>query len=176
MTITYHSPADLIIDPQLGYIPTLPQISRDLMQMGRSQQARAAGAELEAEHAALWQSLDEQGILEPLKGYPCPDSGALIICDGRHRLQWATHNDMPSVPVHVLDSTTGSAIAQASVIGRRHWTKGQRAWLAVMLNPAVSGVRRGQRGIAKKDPTESDLISGAKKAGKKDPSNPSDQP
>lgn len=122
------------------------------------------GQEIANERAALHLSLDEQGIIDPIPvtlynpegRQVMPDEspmferlldqwkGQIIAWDGRHRLDWADTADVSKVPVRFVSERQGRELLEASVIGRRHWTKGQRAWLGVMQHPEVADATLGR--------------------------------
>lgn len=133
----------LKINPALNVVPMVSSVAAQLMG-STTADGRAAGAEISAERDAFFASLDEQGILEDLKGHE-EDDGTLLVDDGRHRLEWAIARGETHVPFKQLTREQGEALAEATVIGRRHWTKGQRAYLGVLLHPEVAtGEKRGQ--------------------------------
>lgn len=146
----------LKINPALNVVPMVSSVASQLMG-STTADGRAAGAEISAERDAFFASLDEQGILEDLKGHE-EDDGTLLVDDGRHRLEWAIARGETHVPFKQLTREQGEALAEATVIGRRHWTKGQRAYLGVLLHPEVAtGEKRGQH---KKNKTEAILTHG----------------
>lgn len=132
----------LRVNPNLNKVPMLGTVATSLMS-GKTATARQAGADLSAERDALWASLSRDGIIEPIKAHLGSD-GIYIVDDGRHRLEWALSNEAETVPVIVVTEAQGSALVESTVIGRRHWTKGQRAYLGVLLHPEVAGCTRGQ--------------------------------
>lgn len=132
----------LRVNPNLNKVPMLGTVATSLM-AGKTANARQAGADLSAEKDALWASLSRDGIIEPIKAHVAAD-GSYIVDDGRHRLEWALSNGAETVPVIVVTEAQGSALVESTVIGRRHWTKGQRAYLGVLLHPEVAGVTKGQ--------------------------------
>lgn len=133
----------LKINPALNVVPMVSSVAAQLMG-STTADGRAAGAEISAERDAFFASLDERGILEDLKGHD--EDGTLLVDDGRHRLEWAMARGKSHVPFKLVTREEGEALAEATVIGRRHWTKGQRAYLGVLLHPEVAtgGEKRGQ--------------------------------
>lgn len=132
----------LKINPALNVVPMVSSVASQLMG-STTADGRAAGAEISAERDAFFASLDERGILEDLKGHD--EDGTLLVDDGRHRLEWAMARGKSHVPFKLVTREEGEALAEATVIGRRHWTKGQRAYLGVLLHPEVAtGEKRGQ--------------------------------
>jgi hypothetical protein len=131
--------SNLSLNPKLACVPTLHSVSKSLKDGGH----RGDAAEVDADIAALHESLDRLGIQEPLKAHRGPGDH-WIVDDGRHRLQWAYVRGSVCVPVVEVSAEQGEALIEATVIGRRHWTKGQRAYLGVMLHPEVAtGEKRG---------------------------------
>lgn len=128
--------ADLIINTALNTVPMIGAVAKRLLG-DRSPSAKQVGKDLDAERAALWASLEREGILEPLKAHK-DAQGRWIIDDGRHRYEWALATGKATVPVVEVTEQQGQALIEATVIGRRHWTKGQRAYLGVLLHPEVS--------------------------------------
>lgn len=144
----------LKLSPGLAAVPMLGAVAQSLMG-GKTQDARNVGAEIDAERAALHSSLDEIGIQEALKAHR-DEAGQLWLDDGRHRLEWALLRGKSHVKVKIITAAEGAAIVEATVIGRRHWTKGQRAYLGVILHPEVAeGEKRGgnQKATKKGKPT-----------------------
>lgn len=134
--------ANLVINTALNTVPMLGQVAKRLLG-DKSASAKQVGKDLDAEVAALWASLDREGILEPIKAHK-DDKGRWIIDDGRHRFEWALARGKGEVPVAEVTPEQGQALIEATVIGRRHWTKGQRAYLGVLLHPEVAGVAPGR--------------------------------
>lgn len=129
------------ISPALASVPMLGDVSASLLAQA-STQAKAMGQAMAEEKAALWASLDREGILEPLKVHHT-SGGQYMLHDGRHRFEWAKARGLETVPVMQITEAQGMAIAEATVVGRRHWTKGQRAYLGLLLHPEVAQAKRG---------------------------------
>ena len=100
--------------------------------------------ELSAERQGAHQSMDEIGIIDPLKVTLSADGTGGKVWDGRHRLEWAMARGKDTVPVIHVSEEVGHKLMEASVIGRRHWTKGQRAYLGVICHPEVAGGSAGR--------------------------------
>ena len=113
--------------------------------------------ELNAERHGAHQSMDDIGIIDPLKVTLSADGLGGKVWDGRHRLEWAMARGKDTVPVIHVSEEVGHKLMEASVIGRRHWTKGQRAYLGVICHPEVAGVNAGRP----KKSTDSVGVSGA---------------
>jgi hypothetical protein len=131
----------ITISPALASVPMLGDVAASLLTQA-STQAKAAGQAMADEKTALWSSLDREGILEPLKVHHT-GLGQYMLHDGRHRFEWAKARGMETVPVMEITEAQGVAIAEATVVGRRHWTKGQRAYLGLLLHPEVAQAKRG---------------------------------
>jgi|GEM_PF-2745246 len=144
MTHTVHQVPLLhvTIAPALACIPMMSQVAERFLSSPKPE-LKKIGAELKAEHTALNTSLDDLGILEPIKAYR--EGARWVAVDGRHRIEWQTKTD-PSgeVPLILISKEDADKIIEASVIGRRHWTKGQRAWLGVMQHPEVCEAGEGR--------------------------------
>lgn len=130
------------ISPALASVPMMGDVAASLLAQG-STQSKAMGQAMAEEKAALWSSLDREGILEPLKVHHT-GSGQYMLHDGRHRYEWAKARGMETVPVMEITEAQGVAIAEATVVGRRHWTKGQRAYLGLLLHPEVAQAKPGR--------------------------------
>lgn len=133
--------SQISINPSLASVPMIGDVSASLLAQGSSQ-AKAAGQAMADEKAALWASLDREGILEPLKVH-IGGSTCWVLDDGRHRFEWAKARGLEVVPVMEITPAQGLAIAEATVVGRRHWTKGQRAYLGLLLHPEVAQAKQG---------------------------------
>lgn len=135
-TIHRLTPEALTLNPALASVPMMGAVAACYL-ADKSPHAKQVGADLAAEKEALWASLDREGILEPLKAHR-DEAGKWIVDDGRHRYEWARASGQVTVPVLEVTAKQGEAIVEATVIGRRHWTKGQRAYLGVLLHPEVA--------------------------------------
>jgi len=167
--IRHISPKRITFDAALSAVPMLGTVAERFLGAAKAD-LRAEGAELQSELNAMHASLDEHGIQEavPVTFMAEKKKGQkkriwVQGWDGRHRTQWALARDKKTIPVRVVTEAEGRALMEATVTGRRHWTKGQLAWLAVTLHPEVAGNTKGS-GIKKRsDPvgtlTNSDLAS-----------------
>jgi len=144
------SPKRLIFDASLDTVPMMGAIA-ERFQTAPKADLRAEGDALAAELSALHASLEEHGIREPVPVTFMAEKvkGKLRRWvrgwDGRHRTNWALAKGLKTIPVRIVTEEQGRALLEATVIGRRHWTKGQRAWLAVCLHPEVTGNTRATR-------------------------------
>ena len=137
----------------LAQVPMLGTIAAHYAQAPKAE-LRAEAAEIHAAKAALWATLDEHGIqdaipvtwmAEKVAGQDKPRR-FLQAWDGRHRTEWALAREEKTVPVRHVTEEEGRALLESTVVGRRHWTKGQLAWLAVNLHPAVAENTKGRPG------------------------------
>jgi len=139
----------ITIDPRLAIVPMMVDVAAKFITSPKPE-IKAQGVEMMAEHDALRSSLDELGIVEPIKAFR--QGRRWVAVDGRHRLEWlddgyaphSTKNQFLKVPLIEVSEAEAMQIIEASVIGRRHWTKGQRAWLGVCQHPAVCEVEEGR--------------------------------
>lgn len=128
------------IDPRLAVVPMMDEVGTKFLASAKPE-VKKIGQELADETAALFASLDEvKRILEPIKAYR--EGRTWVAVDGRHRLAWAYKKALAKVPLIEVSKAEAMQIIEASVIGRRHWTKGQRAWLGVCQHPEVCDVDR----------------------------------
>jgi len=136
------------IDPRLAIVPMMVDVAAKFITSPKPE-IKAQGVEMMAEHDALRSSLDELGIVEPIKAFR--QGRRWVAVDGRHRLEWlddgyaphSTKNQFLKVPLIEVSEAEAMQIIEASVIGRRHWTKGQRAWLGVCQHPEVCEATQG---------------------------------
>lgn len=150
--IRHINPRRIIFAESLAVVPMMGTIAERFSAAAKAD-LRAEGETLAAELAALHSELDLYGIQEPIpvtfmveKVKGKKPRRYVQGWDGRHRTNWALAKDLKTVPVRVVTEEEGRALLESTVIGRRHWTKGQRAWLAVTLNPAVAGNTKGRPG------------------------------
>lgn len=143
---------------ELAAVPMMTSVASRFL-ASQKPEVRKAGQELEDEHAAFHESLQRLGIQDalPVTAYAVDgqEIPAEVVAriepwmklkawDGRHRLEWAAAHGLENVPVRLVPEKTGRGLAEATVIGRRHWTKGQRAWLGVCQHPEVCFVKEGR--------------------------------
>lgn len=94
--------------------------------------------EIESELAAFEATLDDEGILDPLK---VTKEG--LIADGRHRWQWAMRRNVKRVPCLEISDKEALRIIETMMIARRHLTKSMKAYGAVLLHPEVTELKHG---------------------------------
>lgn len=141
MTPTLVHPKRLRFAETLAAVPMLGSIAEHYATASKAD-LRAEAAEINAAKAALWATLDANGIQDAIPVTWMAEAGSkrryLQAWDGRHRAEWAMARDLKTVPVHHVTEAEGRALLESTVVGRRHWTKGQLAWLAVNLHPSVA--------------------------------------
>lgn len=141
-TTVHHVRLRLVsIDPRLAVVPMMQDVGTKFLASAKPE-VKKIGQELAEETAALFGSLDELGILEPIKAYR--EGWTWVAVDGRHRLAWAHKKALAKMPLIEVSKAEAMQIIEASVIGRRHWTKGQRAWLGVCQHPEVCETAEGR--------------------------------
>jgi hypothetical protein len=133
--------------PELSVVPMLSAVASHYTAQTKNAKAVETGREMQDELEALFSSLRAIGIQEPIKASKLK-GGRWKAWDGRHRLLFAAQEGLESVPLVEVTEDEGRAFVEASVIGRRHWTKGQRAYLEVLLHPEVCGNAHGRPGKA----------------------------
>lgn len=134
-------PLKLVLAEELAAVPMMGAVAEHYR--GKPK-AAALLDELNAELRGSQQSMDEIGIADPLKVTLSADGTTGKVWDGRHRLEWALSRGKDTVPVIHVTEEVGRQLMEASVIGRRHWLKGQRAYLGVLCHPEVAGVTAGR--------------------------------
>lgn len=77
---------------------------------------------------SLIQDIRENGILDPIK-----ITAANQIVDGRHRWRAAKKAKLEEIPFEIIPDDQIAAIILRSLLHRRHYTKGQLAYLAAPL-------------------------------------------
>jgi hypothetical protein len=150
--IKFINPKRIVFDESLTVVPMMGTIA-ERFQGAAKADLRAEGQSLSEELTALHGELEKFGIQEPIpvtfmveKKKGQKKKAWVKGWDGRHRTGWALGKGLKTVPVRVVTEAEGRAHLESTVIGRRHWTKGQRAWLAVTLHPAVAGNTKGRPG------------------------------
>lgn len=134
-------PRALVLAPELAAVPMMGAVVESFK--GKPK-AAALMAELAAERDGSQQSMDDVGIIDPLKVTLSADGKSGKVWDGRHRMEWALSRGKDTVPVIHVTEEVGRKLMEASVIGRRHWSKGQRAYLGVLCHSEVAGVTAGR--------------------------------
>ena len=140
-SIVLVDPRKLILAPELAAVPMMGDVAKHYASNPKATDLRA---ELNAEREGAWQSMDDIGIIEPVKATLSADGKSGKVWDGRHRTEWALARGKDTVPVVHVTEEVGRKLMEASVIGRRHWTKGQRAYLGVICHPEVADAKLGR--------------------------------
>jgi len=134
------APATLIHHPDLERIRMMEACASYMAANAGSDEARQdAAVDLLQDWEAFVSDIREHGILEPIKVL----EGSLFVVDGRHRLAAAREAGMDAVPIAYVTQAEADAIIDGSVIGRRNWTKSQKAYFAVLRHPEALEVKPG---------------------------------
>ncbi len=139
--------AKLEMHPALDRIMLLPDAASALSENHHGDKARLEMVDgLAADWAAWVDELRENGVREPLK--VVPHGAGYRVIEGRHRLTGALAAGLDAVPCEIVAEGMLLALAEGTVRGRRHWTKSQRAFFAVIMHPEVAD--EGRHGGARK--------------------------
>jgi hypothetical protein len=103
---------------------------------------------------AFCREIAANGVLEPIKvtgpggisitdGRIWNESAEWQIVDGRHRYEAAKAAGLAEIPVHWVPEDVASRIMEGSLIGRRHFSKSGKAWLAVSIYPQITEAKAG---------------------------------
>lgn len=131
----------LTAHPLLAAAPTMLQLAAELAE-SRHADRHTAAEEMRQEWDAFVTSVKRDGILEPLQ--VVADGDGYLVIDGRHRLAAAEAAGLESVPCFVRPAEQTLAIIEGTLAGRRHWTKGMRAYFLVGLHPRVVSAKKGR--------------------------------
>lgn len=132
--------ADLL-DPHPGLdrLMLVPRVAEAIQENARSHKDRVERVEAISESWFAWvEELRTNGVLEPLRIVKRTDSPGYWIADGRHRHAGGIEAGIEKFPAIVVKESDVLPLALATVVGRRHMTKSQRAWLAVLMHPEVA--------------------------------------
>lgn len=144
--ITQVPTAKLSLHPLLERVLLMPDVADRLRrQKVKKPEHHAAADEITEDWTAFQQDIDERGILEPIKIV------GTVIADGRHRWMAAKELGHKTVPCVQVTEPEARRIIESTVIARRHMTKGQRAYHAVVMHPEVSGNTKGTGMKARSD-------------------------
>lgn len=126
----------LQIHPMLERITMLPEVMARLGQLKvRKPEHDDAGQALQEDWDAFTEDVRAHGVLERLK--VCEVDGKWLVADGRHRRDAALQAGRFIVPVEVVSEEQALKIIHATVIARRSWTKGMKAYFGVLMYPDV---------------------------------------
>lgn len=111
------------------------------------------GQELAEDWAAWVEEIRQNGVREPLRVIRRPVGEAdcrplpgYWVVDGRHRLAACAEIGKTVLPCIEISEDDAKEVIDGMVIARRHCTKSQRAWFAVILHPEVAGDVHGKIG------------------------------
>jgi len=98
------------------------------------------------EFAAFCRTIQLEGILQPIQITPDDQ-----VVDGEMRRQAAVRLGIQAVPCVVVDPNEVPGIVLSALLGRRHYTAGQRAYLVQdQMGPAWAHARQKQQGSLQK--------------------------
>lgn len=147
----------LKLHPLLERVALMPEVMHQLQkQKVKKPEHREAAQEICEDWEAFKADIGRVGIQEPLKIV------GDTIYDGRHRWLAAQELEFDTVPCEEVTEEEGRRLIESTIAARRHFTKGMRAYFAVLMHPEVVQDRRGgdrKSSGAKSKPTESDLIT-----------------
>lgn len=142
---TRWSPPALRIHPLLERITMMPETLERLGKLKvRKPEHDDAAAEIREDWTAFQDDVAANGVLEPLK--ICLVDGVPHVADGRHRLQAAQAAKLQDVPGILVSEAEALKIIHGTVLARRSWTKGMKAYFGVLMHPEVAGNTRATRG------------------------------
>lgn len=107
---------------------------------------------------ALCDDVAASGVIEPIK---ITETGEIV--DGRHRWRAAKRMTLPTVPVVVVAADQVVSMAISTLLARRHFTRGQLAYVAYPLfAPACAEAKRRRidnlkNGNVSRSPTECEI-------------------
>ena len=138
-------PEKLSIASALNSVPTMKEVAEHFTNNANhhyDSKRKERGEEALQAWQAFVADIKKRGIQEPLKVITAP-KGQYEIVDGRHRFLAATEAGLTEVPCVQVSKNSVQDIIAGSIVGRRHFTKTARAWLAVTLNPKVANAGHG---------------------------------
>lgn len=159
------APASLVVDlptvrlsmhPVLDRVMLVPDAVRTLRETSDDKDNREKADDLASDWQAWIDEIRENGIMEPLR--VVVEGDRYLVVEGRHRLEAASQIGLATVPCIVVEPSDILALAEGTIRGRRHWTKSQRAWFAVLMHPEIAAEGRSG-GDRKSARTEYGLIS-----------------
>lgn len=132
------NPNDLMVHPLLERVMMLDEVSRHLSANHHGDAKRKELAdEMAEEWSAFVGNIAEVGVLEPIK--VVENATGRLVVDGRHRREASIELGLTEIPIQIVSEDQAQAIIDGTVAGRRHWTKGTRAYFAVLQHPEVAG-------------------------------------
>jgi hypothetical protein len=140
---TAFCPGLLKLHPLLERITMMPDAIEKLAGLKvRKPEHDDAQTELRQDWDAFLDDVKDHGVLESLK--LCFIKGVLHVADGRHRLSAAQTLKLTAVPGTLVSEEEAVKIIQGTVIARRSWTKGMKAYFGVLMHPEVVGTKAGR--------------------------------
>lgn len=121
--------------PRLALVPVLEEIATQVDHHGDPKRKERL-ERLAGDWSSFVADVGTNGVLDPIKvvrGH----KGRYLVCDGRNRVTGARAANVGTVPAILVKREDVDMIVQSTVIGRRHWSKSMKAWLAVLMNPSV---------------------------------------
>ena len=141
-------PSSLICSPLLERIATKWDVLDRLIASKKADHAEEL-ADVRADWEAFVADVKTRGIIVPIK--VIRKGGQTIIVDGRHRWRAALEAERELVPIEEVPEKEALSVMESTMIGRQHFTKGQRAYAAVVLHPEVSSeAKERQSAVLKK--------------------------
>jgi len=133
--------------PALERVMLVPAVAASLRANARGHKDRLERvADVSDDWVAWVAELKANGIIEPLRVIKRKDGKGYWIAEGRNRHTGGTEAGIKSFPVIEVTEEDLPKLAVGTVTGRRHWTKSQRAFFAVLMNSEVaSGDRKAGR-------------------------------
>lgn len=152
-----HLPAlSLAMHPLLDRVMLVPDAVGTLRETSRDKDNRGNADDLDSDWQAWLDEIRENGILEPLR--VVLEGDRHVVIEGRHRLRAAQELGFETVPCILVEIDDLLKYAEGTVRGRRHWTKSQRAWFAVLMHPEIAAEDR-KTGRPEKPRTEYGVFS-----------------
>lgn len=121
--------------PRLALVPLIEAIPPQIDNHGDPVRKKRL-ARLSSDWDAFIADIAANGVQDPVKVIRGADD-RYFVCDGRNRVTGARRAGKASVPAILVNPEDVDMIVTSTVIGRRHWTKSMKAWLAVLMNPEV---------------------------------------
>lgn len=131
-------PRMLTNHPALARVSMMNEVADHLSRNHHGDSKRKEMADAMAdEWNAFVTEIAANGVLEVVKVV------GMEIVDGRHRVAAAIEAGLTEVPYTEVTEAEAAKIIDGTITGRRHWTKGARAYFAVLMHPEVASLKRG---------------------------------
>jgi hypothetical protein len=128
--------ADIAVHPRLAVVPTILENLEQLKKMHMDGANADRVERLTSDWTAFVGDIQANGIKEPLK--VTKSDGLILLVDGRNRLAGAEATGLEEVPIVWVQAEDVDKILEATVIGRRHWSKSMKAFMAVKMHPGIA--------------------------------------